>query len=159
MTRTQLSTVKNLLKSNYWDRRSFLGLIVAFIASITMTTVFIVDDYRSRLGLAVLVAVIIIYALPARFRVGQCPNCGAQPKSQIRNLENVLTQPFSQTITSNGDVSVSQGWNIVFSYQVNCEKCKIFRNESKTHYITKDQASSQAQAVLIAKDVEGINND
>lgn len=159
MMRTQLSTVKNIFKSNYWERRSFLGLIVAFIASITMTTVFIVDDYRSRLGLAILVGVIIIYALPARFRVGQCPNCGAQPKSQLRTIGNITTKPFSQTITTNGDVSVSQGWNVEFAYQVNCDKCKILRNETKTHFISKDLASSQAQALLIARDAEGIKND
>lgn len=154
MTKIRSYILKFINNTPKWDRRSFLGLILAFIASITMTTVFIANDYRSRLGLAILVAGVVVYALPARFRVGQCPNCGLAPKKQLKILLEETSKQSSLTQEKDGEIIISQGWDINFLYQIDCPKCNSSRKETKIYFIGKEDASTSQQALILGRNKE-----
>lgn len=147
----QSSILKRYLYSDYWDRRSFLGLTIAFITSLTMATVFIVNDNKSRFLLSVLVFGIIIYALPARFRKGQCPNCASSLKFQIRTEISNTVLPSSKTDSLNGQVIIVQGWDILFTYKLECKKCQTIRTEIQKFFIDKIKAPTKSEALVLAK--------
>jgi len=138
-----------MFRNNY-DRRTFVGIVIAFFAALSMNTIFISYTYFSRLGLALLLLIIFFYAIPGRFKVGQCPQCGASPKQQIRTLVDKFGKPASKTENLNDSIGVSQGWDISFIFDVECKNCKMTRTENQIFYIPRKKATTLSAAIILA---------
>jgi hypothetical protein len=157
---SRLSIVKlKFLPTAKWDRRSGIGAVIGFIAAIAMLTVFVSNDYRSRLGLAVLVAVIILYALPGRFRQGQCPNCGASPSKQVLTLLSQNPKAGSRASSEKESIIIEQGWEIDFLFKSSCKKCSTELQEIKRVFLTKEVAPTLNIALLLARDELKLDNE
>ena len=142
-----------------WDRRSAIGAVIGFIAAIAMLTVFVSNDYRSRLGLAVLVAAIILYALPGRFRQGQCPNCGAGPNRQVLTLLSQTPKAGSRANSQGESITIEQGWEIDFLFKSSCKKCSTEIQEIKRVFLSKNLAPTLSAALLLAREELRLNSD
>ena len=140
-----------------WDRRSAIGAVIGFIAAIAMLTVFVSNDYRSRLGLAFLVAVIILYALPGRFKQGQCPNCGANPNKQTLTLLSQTPKAGSRANSEKEGIIIEQGWEIDFLFKSSCRKCLTEIQEIKRVFLSKKTAPTLSAALLLAREELKLN--
>ena len=134
-----------------WDLRTSLAAVLAFIGSLILLTVLTTQDIKARSALGVFIALVTFLALPGRYVIGQCSRCGAKPNKQISKVLTTAILPISQANSGENNIEFNQGWDVRMQLQTNCTVCKSTIIESRNEFVSKKDAPSQSEAIILAQ--------
>lgn len=133
--------------------RTSLGVVSIFFATLSAIAYQIVPSQGARLPILLIVPFVIWLASPDPVSSGGCVNCRAKRSKQKIILLDSSVKPSNQATSQKGEVQVEMGWDVNFTYQQICQNCKQTFEDIKDIYISKSDAPTGAQAVVLAKNL------
>lgn len=138
---------------NKYKSRTSLGVVAIFFATLSAIAYQIVPSQSARIPILLIVPFVIWLASPDPVSSGGCVNCRAKRSKQRISLTNSNVKASNQATSKKGEVQVEMGWDVTMLYEQTCTQCNQTVEGVKDLYISKSDAPTAPQAIVIAKNL------
>lgn len=128
-----------------------LGSVIAGAVSIGALLAIANPIPPVRLGLTILLPIAVGMAFFGSWQEGSCPKCRARARMQERTDLTPTVEAASHADASGGAVDISLGWQVTLSHTLSCQACGHRYSSSDDVFITRDQARTPSEAVVLAQ--------
>jgi len=136
-----------------------LGSIIAGALSIGALLAIANPIPPVRLGLTILLPIAVGMAFFGSWQEGSCPKCRARSRLQEHTELTPTVEAASHADASRGSVDISLGWQVTLAHTLSCQVCGHRYSSSDDVFITRDQARTPSEAVVLAQSrIDGVNS-
>ena len=133
--------------------RSLLGIVAIFIVTLSAIAYQIVPSENARIPILLILPFVIWLASPDPVSSGGCINCRAKRSKQTFTFLKPEIKASNLTKSEKGAVEVEIGWDVRINYRQICSACNNERDTFVDIYVSKNDAPTVGQAILMAKNI------